>query len=135
MERCLECNEYYCLDNNTGKCESNDELFDLSKKIYFKCKKTNKEGTQCEECLTGYELINGLCKETIMCEEEKDGICQRCHNSYAFHFCLNKDFGCQQIYYDNCWECNDDLDFNRCTKCYDGYQLNKFDECVPIEEE
>ena len=133
-ERCLECNYYYCLDVRTGKCEYNDELNDENKKIYFRCNRTNKEGTECEICVEGYFLSNGLCKETFHCIEEKDGICQKCHNSYAYHFCLNNDFGCIQIYYDNCLECNDDLDFNSCTKCYEGYELNKFNICIPIEE-
>ena len=133
-ERCLECNEYYCLDVKTGKCHYNDELNEEDKKIYFRCNRTNKEGTECEECLEGFTLSNGFCKENIHCEEEKDGICQRCHNSFSYHFCLNKNFGCMQIFYDNCWECDDDLNFNKCTKCYDGYKLNKFDVCVPIED-
>ena len=134
-ERCLECNENYCLDIKTGKCEYNDELYDENKKIYYRCKKTNKEGTECEICLDGFILNNGLCKEIFHCIEEKDGICQKCHNSFSYHFCLNNDFGCVQIFYDNCWQCNDDLDFNKCTKCYEGYELNKFDQCIPIEED
>ena len=103
------------------------------KKIYYRCNRTNKEGTECEVCLEGFNLSNGLCKENMHCIEEKDGICQKCHNSFSYHFCLNNDFGCVQIFYDNCWECNNNEDFNRCTKCYEGYELNKFDECVPIE--
>ena len=133
-EKCLECNEYYCLDLKTGKCEDNTELKDENKKIYFRCNKTNKEGTECEVCLFGYDLNNGLCKENMNCIEEIDGICQKCHSSFAYHFCLNNDFGCIRIFYDNCLECNDNLNFNRCTKCYDGYKPDKFDICVPIEE-
>ena len=133
--RCLECNEYYCLDIKTGKCEYNDEINDENKKIYYRCNRTNEEGTECEQCLEGYDLTNGFCKNNKQCIEEKDGICQKCHNSYSYHFCLNNDFGCVQIFYDNCLECNDALDFNRCTKCYDRYVLNKFDKCVLKEED
>ena len=135
LERCIECNDYFCKDLKTGKCEYNDELNDENKKIYYRCHLTNKEGTECEECLDGFILSNGLCREDIHCIEEKDGICQKCHNSFSYHFCLNKDFGCEQIFYDNCWKCDDFLDFNKCTKCYEGYELNKFDKCVPIDDE
>ena len=135
LDRCIECNEYYCLDINTGKCEYNEELYSEEKKIYFRCNRTNKEGTECEVCIEGYNLSNGLCKENFHCIEEKDGICQKCHNSFSYHFCLNEDFGCIQIFYDNCLECNNNENFNRCTKCYEGYKLNKFNECVLIEED
>ena len=51
--RCLECDSFHCLDTKTGLCEDNNNK---ENKKYYKCAKTNKEGTACEECLTGLSL-------------------------------------------------------------------------------
>ena len=57
--RCLECNSYRCLDVKSGLCENNN---DRNKKIYYKCRRTNEEGTACEECLEGNSLNEeGFC--------------------------------------------------------------------------
>ena len=61
--RCKECREHYCLNAKTGLCVFNYEL-DEENKFYYKCKKTNKEGTKCETCIDGYTLKSGLCVET-----------------------------------------------------------------------
>ena len=65
-DRCLECNPYYCLDVKNGLCVENDRLNWNNKTFYFQCRKTNKEGTACEECLEGYLLHdNGTCIENL----------------------------------------------------------------------
>ena len=57
--KCLECNSFNCLDVKTGLCEDNNNK---GVKKYYKCKKTNEEGTACGECLEGLILDNdGFC--------------------------------------------------------------------------
>ena len=61
--KCIECNSYRCLDVKTGLCESNS---DSKKKIYYKCRRTNEEGTACEECVEGATLDDdGFCSVNI----------------------------------------------------------------------
>ena len=51
--KCLECNSFNCLDVKTGLCENNNNK-DVKK--YYKCKRTNEDGTVCGECLEGMHL-------------------------------------------------------------------------------
>ena len=134
--RCIECNYYYCLDLKTGKCKDNDVIEDEEKKYYFRCNRTNKEGTACEICMEDFSLTeDGLCVDMEKCEEKKDdGTCQKCLNdeeTYYF-YCANEIFGCVETYEHNCLECNDILELNKCTKCVEGYELNEENECVEI---
>ena len=135
--KCSQCeSEYYCLDVKSGKCEINDEIEDESKKFYFKCNRTNEEGTACEVCLDGLELKNGLCVENYHCEEKNEsGNCKKCKNYVGdyYHHCLNRDFGCVETYFDFCEECNNILDFDNCTKCFEGYELNEENQCIKIK--
>ena len=134
--KCIECDEYYCLDIKTGKCNYNDEIESEEKKFYFRCNRTNKEGTGCEICVEGYELKNGICVDNDHCDEiDENGNCIKCQNEKNDIFCLNKLFGCINIFYENCLECNNYLDFDSCTKCSEGYILNEYDLCVKEEEE
>ena len=128
--KCLECDsDYYCLNIKTGKCEKNDIVTNEEKKYLYKCNKTNIEGNGCEICLNDYTLNNdGLCVDNIHCEEEKNGICIKCEEDY----CLNNNFGCVEIFFDKCLECNDISNLEKCTKCYDGYVIDKFDTCTEI---
>ena len=130
--KCLECNENYCLDLKTGNCEYNQRIDDDEKKIYFRCNRTNKEGTACEICLDGYEVNeNGLCTDDKHCEEkDSKGNCLKCQDDDNGSYCLNKDFGCVHSFYENCLECNDNLDFYECTKCAEGFKLNDRGKCV-----
>lgn len=56
--KCLECSFYYCLNLKTGLCENNNIISD---KTFYKCKKSNEDGTACGECLEGYNLKDGFC--------------------------------------------------------------------------
>ena len=134
--KCLECNEEYCLDVKKGTCEYNDEIDDEGKKFYHKCNITNEEGTACEICLDGYELKDGLCYEYEHCVEQNDeGDCLKCQNDEKGNYCLNKSFGCKRIYWNNlCLECDDILDFTNCTKCIDGYKNDEYGRCIKINE-
>ena len=133
--KCNECEENYCLDINTGKCENNQVISDEEKLFYFRCNKTNKEGDACEKCLDGYKLSkNGLCIDDIHCiEKNGDGTCKKCVNDEDNSFCLNHNFGCVESFFDNCIQCDDVLDFDICFKCFDGFELDQFDRCVEKE--
>jgi len=133
--KCLQCDFFYCLDVSTGKCEHNDEAKNKDKIFYYRCNKTNEEGTECALCIDDYVLKNGLCVDEYHCvEQNEDGTCKRCfHNAYN-SFCINHDFGCIDLLYDYCLECNDSSDLDKCTKCFDGYKINKFNQCDKIKE-
>jgi len=130
--KCLECDTFfYCLDKKSGKCEVNDEIIDENKKFYYKCNKTNDEGTRCAECNYGFTLgDNGLCIDDQNClEKNENGECTKC-NFEKGDYCLNNIFGCVKILgYSYCLECNDIFNFYNCTKCSEGYILNQYGGC------
>ena len=135
-EKCLKCREYYCLDAKNGKCFDNDIIVDEDKKYYFRCIRTNEEGTKCEICVDGFTLDkNGFCVNDTYCSDRnEDGKCLKCQNNDEGIFCLNNIFECVEIYFnDYCLECNNYADFDNCTKCLDGYKLNEDNKCVPSE--
>ena len=131
--RCLECEEFFCLDLKTGNCIDNDYIEDEKNLIYFRCNKTNKEGNACEECIEGFSVNNkGICVNDTYCDERnEEGICQKCKNDENGVFCLNNIYECVEVYFnDYCLVCNNILDFDNCTRCFDGYNLNENNECV-----
>ena len=124
--KCLKCDQYFCLDVKTGQCIYNDDIRDEDKKYYFRCNRTNEEGTKCEICDENLSLDdNGLCIDNIHCEEKNaDGSCKKCKNEKGRTYCSNKIFGCVDIsLVKNCLECDNLLNFFSCTKCMDGYTL------------
>ena len=139
-KKCIECNERYCLDLNTLKCELNDKVAEEEKMFYYRCNRTNEEGTKCEICLEGFILDErGLCIDENNCKEKIDGKCVKCPDNEedrVFHYhCLNDVFGCVETFLENCLECNDILDFEKCTKCVDGYKIDdNSNKCVEIIE-
>ena len=137
-DRCLECDESYCLDQKLGLCFDNDIIEDEEKKFYYRCIKTNTEGTACEICAEGNYKINenGLCFDDIHCiEENEDGSCFKCKNDNNGTYCLNEYFGCEPMIFENCLECNDLLDLYKCTKCIEGYELNQNNICFESKKE
>ena len=130
--KCLECNKDYCLDLKTGNCIYNQRIEKEENKFYYKCNRTNEEGTSCEICLEGYTLNkNGLCVDDTLCEEkDENDNCTKCKDNDNGNYCLNKDFGCVRTLYGQCLECDDLLDLYKCTKCEDGYELNDDGKCV-----
>jgi len=125
--KCLKCDEYYCLNVKSGQCIYNDEIENEDKKFYFRCNRTDEEGTKCEVCDENLILNeNGLCFDYEHCEEKnEDGTCKKCQNNISRNYCLNKEFGCVDIFIkENCLECDNLYDFYYCTKCIDGYILN-----------
>ena len=130
---CLKCLQHYCLDVQKGKCEENEEILKEENKIYFRCEKTNKDGTSCEICEEGLILSEeGLCINKQDCIEEKSSVCVKCENNqYSWlSSCLNDMFGCIDTYAKNCLKCNNILDFNSCSECIEGFSLNENGECV-----
>lgn len=129
---CLKCKQYYCLDAKNGKCVENEEISSEENKIYFRCEKTNKEGTSCEKCEEGLVLNEeGLCINQKDCVEEKNGICYKCENNeYSWlSSCINNIFECVDTYAKNCLRCDNIFNFNSCTECLDGFNLNEAGEC------
>ena len=128
--KCLECKFNYCLNIKSGKCEVNDRVISEEKKFYYKCNRTNNEGTACEVCDKDFSLKNGLCVDDIHCDIKNEEICEKCKED----FCLNNIFGCISAYNSHCLLCNDILNFQHCNKCTEGYKLNNNKKCIEIEK-
>ena len=134
--KCLECDEYYCFNEKTKRCEINDVIINEDKKYYYRCNRTNIEGNKCEICNEGFVLNkDGICIDNIHCiEKNDDDNCIKCQNDENGTYCLNKYFGCEIIFSEyNCLECNDIFNLNKCTKCFDGYELNENNQCKKIK--
>ena len=123
--KCLECDTFYCLDVKKQECVDNDLINDLSDLKYISCKRTNKEGTACEECIEGYEINKeGLCEDIDFCDEKKDGKCIKCKDILSvndYQFCANEVFGCIESAKDNCLRCDNLDDLYECTECKEGF--------------
>ena len=131
--KCIQCDEYYCLNLKDNRCYPNDEIVDESKKYYFNCNRTNSDGSKCAICMEGFVLNeNGLCVDEEHCSYKEGGICKGCTDEDGT-YCLNNLFGCVEIYYDHCLECNQILDFGNCTKCESGFILDDYSQCVEKE--
>ena len=133
---CLECNEYHFLDVKAGKCEINEFIEKENQKIYYRCNKTNEEGTACEICKDEF-LVNkdGLCFDDEHClEKNNEGTCKKClNNDEKGNYCLNNIFGCVEINDSNCLECNDIINLDKCSKCIEGYEIDDEGNCIEIE--
>lgn len=127
---CQECREDYCLNRKNGKCYKNYEFID--EKVYFKCLKTNVEGTSCEKCAEKFEPKNGLCYNLEDCELAGEDTCNKCKDKdYEDNpLCLNENYGCIETLRENCLKCDDLSDSNFCTQCAEGYTLNDYGECI-----
>ena len=131
--KCLECDYYYALNLKDNQCYHNDEIQDEETKFYFNCNRTNSEGTKCAICMEGYELNDkGLCIDEEHCTKKVDGVCKECDVEDGT-YCLNNIFGCVEIYYNGCLECNQILDFSNCTKCDVGYELDEYAFCNELD--
>ena len=134
--KCSECDENYCLDLSKGTCENNQiPPKEENKKIYFKCNKTNEEGTECEECLENYDLTNGICVNNFDCKKKENDVCLECTElkENGFEICINKEFGCVETYAYDCLVCENSLDFDTCTQCKDGFKLDEYNYCEKSE--
>ena len=134
-EKCIECEERFCLNIKNGICKTNEKIISEEDKFYYRCNRTNKEGNKCAICLDGYELSeDGLCVDTIHCTKKENGICVKCKNNREYSSCLNSDFGCVPTSYMKCIECNNNLNFDECNKCPEYYVINENGVCIDIDE-
>ena len=137
--KCLECDDSFCLDLKNQICEYNKFLGDENKLFFLNCKFTNEEGTKCEKCLDGYEVGDeGYCLGNIFCEEKnEEGECLRCKekiNDGDNNYCLNKIIGCVENRDDNCLRCDNLKNLYECTECKEGYTKGNY-RCEKIENE
>ena len=59
--------------------------------------------------------------------------CLKDENS-LFYQCLNSFYGCvENLYNENCLECNNIFDFEKCTKCEDNFALDEENKCIKIK--
>ena len=143
--KCIECEDYFCLDVKNQKCIVNDYLEDVNIIRYFACIRTNEEGTSCEQCKEGYDINEeGYCVDNFNCEEKVNGKCIRCNNNsnktniygYLIKYCANDIFGCVSTSYFHCLKCNNLENIHSCTECDEGYILNSYGNCIEeIQEE
>ena len=118
INRCKECDKFYCLNVKDGNCYENDFLEKEEDKIYVACLYTNEEGTACEKCLDGYEVgDNGYCVDVTRCEKRENGICVKCKEyEDSADYCANSVFGCLETFVDNCLKCDDLSNLYACTE-------------------
>ena len=134
VNKCTECDYYYYLNQKTGNCIDNYYIENEEMKKFYYCKKSNLDGTACEECEEGHTLNDdGLCVNFENCEEkDEDGNCVKCvdeNPGWYPYFCLNKIYGCVNTFLDNCLLCEDEFNLDRCSKCKDGYEIDEDGEC------
>ena len=142
-EKCLECDDYFCLDKKRQICIYNKDinLEDENGIIFYNCLLTNNEGTKCEKCINGYEVgEEGFCIDNNFCEEKsEDGICLKCKekiNDDEYNHCLNQKLGCLEIKVDNCLRCDNLENLYECTECKEGYEKinNKCESQISEDE-
>ena len=133
--KCIQCNPHYSLNLKDNRCYQNGIIKKENDKFYYRCNRTNIEGTQCEICLEGFVLNeNGLCFEVEHCTKMEEGVCKECQIGEDGIYCLNNIFGCIKTSTKHCVECNNILDFDSCDKCEEGYVVGPFHECQLPEE-
>ena len=135
-DTCLECDDYYCLDN-LGNCTDNYYIIDEDKKFYYRCKKLNEFGTGCDLCENDLNTTDeGICYDDYHCIKRENGECLRCQkeNPYGYYtYCFNEIFGCIDSFLKNCIRCDNIFDLEVCTECEVGYEIDEFGECIPKE--
>ena len=136
---CIECEDSMCLDVKKGICVDSMS-YDGKNKFYINCKKTNKEGTACEECIEDIEVgEDGNCINLSKCIEKNNDECLKCSqepNDEGFTYCANKIYGC--ILHPNygCLRCDDLSNLYNCTECIEGYKkIGNYYYCAKIVEE
>ena len=132
-KKCLECDRYYCLDNE-GNCVDNYYITDEEKAFYYYCKVLNDKGDGCQICENGLNATDaGICYDDIHCEKNENGVCTKCQseNPYGyFSYCLNEVYGCVDTFLKHCIRCDNILELDYCTECEDGYEIDEYGDCV-----
>ena len=134
--KCYECDDYHCLDVKTNKCVDNDYLKNMDDLKYISCKRTNEDGTACEQCIYGYvPNEDGYCVDIDICEEIKGGKCLKCKDISSingYKYCANELFGCLESVHDNCLRCDNLKNLYECTECKEGF-IKNINGCVKDE--
>jgi len=125
---CSKCDEGWCLNMKDSLCYYNDEIKEEKDKIFYKCIKTNEEGTACAICESPYQVgENGLCQNYYDCVEKEVETCVKCkEDTDWYHMCLNEEYGCVETFFAGCLKCNDIFDLDNCNECLPGYDLNEY---------
>ena len=141
---CLTCMDGFDLYKDNSKCvnvtdqkyiKKDDNLYYLCSEIINNCNECSDE-TVCLNCLSGYELENGVCVGVIRnCETyDADRKCTQCSRGYKI---VDGGNNCKTEI-DNCERLDDDL---KCAECEDGYRLSnnicykKVNNCEIYEED
>ena len=133
--KCIECEQGYCLDAKNQVCVDSEYLEDVNIKIYLSCLRTNEEGTKCEKCLDGYVVgEEGYCIDVDHCEEKEGDICAKCKKIWPEHddvhyYCYNSVFGCVRTYNRGCLKCENLTDLWECNECDEGFKLTEYGVC------
>ena len=129
-KKCLECDRYYCLDNN-GNCVDNYYITDKEKPFYYYCKVLNDNGDGCQICENGINATDdGICYDDIHCEKKENGICTKCQSENHWQYCLNEILGCVDTFLKHCIRCDNVLELDFCTECEEGYKIDEYGDCV-----
>ena len=125
---CSKCDEGWCLNMKDSLCYYNDEIKEEKDKIFYKCIKTNEEGTACAVCEPPYQVgENGLCQNYYDCVEKEGETCVKCkEDTDWYHMCLNEEYGCVETFFAGCLKCNDIFHLDNCNECLPGYDLNEY---------
>ena len=134
---CINCDkDYFCLNLLNNTCENNEYISNEENMIFYKCIKTNENGTKCDFCKQNFEIGEyGYCFNNDDCDKKSNDKCIKCKekNIYNYELCLNKYFGCVETSAKNCLKCDDPLDTEICTECYEGFKLTDNNYCVKNE--
>ena len=126
---CQKCSHSFCL-NSKKECIPNNIFNNLIYSVYYKCRFTNSEDSQCHICEDGFIEENGKCYDFLNCKEISNGNCMKCMKNY----CLNNVRGCINTNVENCERCNDN-DLSKCTGCEEGFRLDEENNlCVKCKE-
>ena len=137
-DKCMECITFYCLDVKNQRCVDNDYLNEMNDKIHISCKRTNEDGTACEECVDGYKIgEEGYCVDIDYCEvKNENGKCEKCKDIKSlndFYFCANELYGCLESDKENCIRCDNMEDLYKCTECKEGYNKTVHGFCKKLQ--
>lgn len=129
--QCFSCEENLCHDLKSDLCfpkKMNTNINKEYNKFCINCDETNEEGTACNICQNGFIVgENGVCINTLNCEEAYDGKCLKCKDNY----CLNEENICDSTEINNCLKCENENIYNKkCTKCNPGFVLNENNICL-----
>ena len=124
--KCILCEDDFCHDLKSDSCFPNK--INSNNKFCLNCYETNSENNACINCTRGFIVgENGVCINTLNCEEAINGICIKCKDN----FCLDKNKKCQETDINNCLKCEND--YKKCTECNKGFVLNENNICLKCE--